>query len=83
MSDPCIEIERIVKTEAILGEVKEAVNKHGEKLDILIDAVGTQKNNKGFIGGIAATGWLVGTLTCDMIKPFIKPLAAAIIATIR
>lgn len=87
MSQACTEIERIVKTETILGELKEEVQtqrrEHGEKLDSLLDAVGTLKNNRGFIGGIAATGWLMGALMCDLIKPFIKPILAAVLAVIK
>lgn len=87
MSDPCIEKERIIKTEAVLGEVKEEVKtlreEHGQKLDKLIDQVGELKNNKSFVGGIAATGWVIGAMTIDLVKPLAKPIAAALLATIR
>lgn len=83
MADPCVEIERIVRMDTLIDEHGKKLDGMDNKLDQLLDTVGSLRNNKGFIGGIAAAGWLAGVLMVDMIKPFIKPVLAAVIAVIK
>lgn len=90
MSDPCLfqdviieSKERIAAVEAISVEHGKTLERVEHKVDVLLDAVGQLKNNRGFIGGIAAAGWLVGALMVDVVKPFIKPIVAAVLAVIK
>lgn len=90
MSDPCafqdtiIESkERIAAVEAISVEHGKTLERVEHKVDVLLDTVGSLRNNRGFIGGIAATGWLMGALMIDIVKPFVKPLIAAALAVIK
>jgi len=83
VNNPCSEIERIVRGETLVGEHSKKLDTMDQKLDVIIDNLGGLKNSKSFIGGIAATGWLVGVLMVDIVKPFAKPIAAAMIAIIK
>ena len=83
MTGPCVEIERIVRTETLVEELNHKTENMDKKLDVLLETVGSLKNNKGFIGGIAATGWLLGVLMVDAVKPFAKPLVAAALALLK
>jgi len=51
MSDPCLEIERIVKLDTLVGEHSKKLDTMDQKLDVIIDNLGGLKNSKSFIGG--------------------------------
>lgn len=79
----CFEIERLVRIETISGEHGKRLEKIDGKLDVLLEKAGEHTNNKGFIGGIASTGWLIGVLTADIVKPFVKPILSATVGLMK
>lgn len=90
MPNPCLyqdeirdSTSKIVRLETLAEEHGKKSDRIEEKVDHLIDIVGSLKNNRGFIGGIAAAGWLVGALMCDLAKTFAKPVLASILAVMK
>lgn len=75
--------KKVVRLETLGEEHGKKIDNVDKKLDALLDAVGTLRNNRGFIGGIAATGWFMGVLMCDLVKPLAKPVIGAVLAVLK
>lgn len=93
MTDPCQQIERLVKTETVSSMVLESLDGLHSKVDRLADDVSELKGRQDtyekrpysntFVGGIAAAGGVFGILLWDVVKPLAKPIFIALAAVIR
>ena len=93
MTEPCIQDRRITKTETLVDVVVSGLEKINEKVDQVLEKVGSLEGkmdsyekrpySNSFVGGVAAAGGLVGLLLWDVMKPLAKPILLALTTIIK